>query len=404
MGAFEYTALDASGRLQKGVLEGDTPRQVRQMLREKGLSPVAVEGVAARESKGSGRAFFRRKISATDLALVTRQLATLIRAGTVLEEALKAVAEQSEKARIKSIMMAVRSKVLEGHSMAVALAEFPSIFPELYQSTVDAGEQAGHLDVVFERLADYTEFRQQLRQKMMLALLYPVLLTVVALLVVAALLTYVVPQVVTVFENIGQELPVLTRWLIAISTFFRQNGVYLLLFFIVVGVGGRIVLSRPAMRYRFHKFLLRVPLISKFARTVNAARFARSFSILTASGVSVIEGMRLSAQVIANLAMRRAVEKAAGRVREGETIHKTIAKSGYFPPMTVYLIASGEASANLEEMLERAASTQEREIETLIAASMGIFEPFLILMMGGIVLVIVLAILLPVFDLNQLVK
>lgn len=397
-------ALDASGRRKKGVLEGDTPRQIRQMLREKGLVPLSVEGVAEKELKASRQFFVRRGVSAAALALVTRQLATLVRSGTVLEEALQTVASHTEKARLKSVMMAVRSKVMEGHGLAMALGEFPAIFPELYRATVAAGEQAGHLDVVFERLADYTEFRQSMSQKIMLALLYPTILTLVALFVVTALLVYVVPQVVTVFENIGQKLPFLTRGLIAVSGFLKSNGLLLLLVLIVAFVSFRVSLRKPDVRFRFHKFLLKIPFISKVIRTLNASRFARSFSILTASGVPVLEGMRLSAQVILNLPMRNAVEKAAARVREGGSVSQTLAQSGYFPPMTVHLIASGEASSKLEEMLERAALTQENEIQTLIATTMGIFEPLLILVMGGIVLVIVLAILLPIFDLNQLVR
>ncbi|MFC1524066.1 type II secretion system inner membrane protein GspF [Thermodesulfobacteriota bacterium] len=405
MGAFEYSALDTAGHLKKGILEGDTPRQVRQLLRDKGMTPVSIEGVAERETRTrSGRFFFGRRINPTDLSLVTRQLATLVRAGTVLEEALRAVVEQTEKTRIKSIMAAVRSRVLEGYTLAGALAEFPGVFPEFYCATVEAGEQAGHLDVVFERLADYTEFRQQIRQKILLALLYPVLLTIIAVCVVAALLAFVVPQVVSVFENVGQELPALTRGLIALSGFLHDRGVLLIVAGVIGFIGFRLFLKQAGIKFKFHRFLLRLPLISRFIRTLNAARFSRSFSILIASGVSVLEGMRLSAQVIGNLAMRQAVEEAASRVREGESLYMTLSRCGYFPPITLHLIASGEASANLEEMLERAAQAQEREIETLIAAAMGVFEPVLILVMGLIVLGIVLAILMPILDLNQLVR
>lgn len=404
MAAFEYTALDKAGKLRKGVLEGDTARQIRQLLRDRGLSPISVEGVVGRDSRTVGRPFFARGLKPSELSLITRQLATLIRAGTVLEEALGAVAEQNETARIKRIVLAVRAKVLEGHTLARALGDFPGVFPDLFRATVEAGEQAGHLDVVFERLADYTEFRQQLRQRLMLALLYPVLLTVVALLVVAALLAYVVPQVVTVFESIGQQLPLLTRGLIAMSSFIRGWGLPLLALMAVLVILFRLLLREENARFKVHRLLLGLPVVGRFVRTMNAARFARAFSILTASGVSVLEGMRLSALVLQNIAMRRAVQEAADRVREGESLSKTLARSGYLPPLTIHLIASGEASARLEEMLERAAAAQEREIETLIALTMGIFEPLLILVMGGIVLTIVLAILLPIFDLNKLVR
>jgi general secretion pathway protein F len=405
MGAFEYRGVDPAGRIRSGVLEGDTPRQVRQQLREKGLLPLAVTAVAEGKGKGPGwRALRGGGIKAADLALVTRQLATLVRSGTVFEEALRAIAEHSEKPRVKSVLMAVRSKILEGYAVDQALAEFPGVFPEIYQATLAAGEQAGHLDVVLERLADYTEFRQQLRQKIILALIYPILLTAVALLVVVALLVYVVPQVIEVFDHIGQNLPLLTRMLITTSDFLQQQGIFFLLAAVGLAFTSRWFLRKPSIRLRFHRRLLGFPLIGKFSRSLNAARFARSFSILTASGVPVLEGLKISSRVISNLAMREALDQVRAKVREGSSIHKAMAEQRCFPPLTIHLIASGEASSNLEQMLERAANTQEREIETLITASMGLFEPVMILVMGGIILVIVLAILLPIFELNQLVR
>ncbi len=403
MGAFEYKALDADGRERKGVLEGDTARQVRQSLREQGWTPLAVDEVAAKEEERR-RVLFARGIGATDLALLTRQLATLSRSGLPLEESLHTVARQNEKPRLRNMMMAVRSKLLEGHTLADGLGEFPHVFPELYRATVAAGETSGHLDIVLERLADYTEARQQLRQKIQMALFYPAILTVMALAVTVALLTYVVPQVVQVFDNIGQELPWLTRGLIALSDFLREWGLALLLAIVLaIWVFAR-RLREPRRKLHWHRFLHRLPLVGRLMRGVNTARFARTLSILSASGVPVLEAMRIAAQVLSSLPMRGAVEEAAHRVREGGSIHHALEQSGYFPPMTLQLIASGEASGDLDAMLERAATNQERELETLIAALMGLFEPLLILVMGCIVLVIVLAILLPIFDLNQLVK
>jgi len=405
MGAFEYTALDPRGREKRGVLEGDAARQIRQQLREKGWVPLSVEEVAQREAKERKRyAFLRRGISATELALITRQLATLVRAGLPLEECLRAVSQQADKGRLKSMLLAVRSRVMEGHSLAVGLSDFPHVYPELYRTTVEAGEQSGHLDRVLERLADYTESRQQLRQKIQLAVFYPALLTVVAILVVGGLMTYVVPQVVQVFENIGQELPPLTRGLIAVSDFLRNYGLVMLILLGLAIAGFSYLLRNTAVRRRFHKVLLAIPLVSRLERGLNTGRFARTFSILTASGVPVLESLRISAQVISNLPMKEAVTEATARVREGAGIAAALERSGYFPPMTVQLVASGEASGKLEEMLERAAINQEREIETLIAALLGLFEPLLILFMGSVVLVIVLAILLPIFDLNQLIQ
>ena len=401
MSAFEYAALDGSGRLRKGVLEGDTPRQIRQALREKNLVPVSVTPVA--EKPGRRLLLPARSMPAADLALITRQLATLVRAGTVLEEAILAVAEQSEKTRSKSILLALRARILEGHSLATACGEFPATFSDLYRSTVEAGEQAGALDLVLERLADYTEFRQQLRQKIMLALLYPSLLTTVALLVVGGLVTYVVPQVVSVFQNIGQELPLLTRALIRTSDFLRHYNLALLLMAGLATAGVKIALGHEQRLRQLHGLLLKLPLIGRFVRALNTARFTRAFSILTASGVPALEGLQIAGEVLGNLVMRQAVVQAALRVREGGSISQALTRAGCFPPLTLHLIASGEASSNLEEMLDRAATSHEREVETLITTAMTIFEPVLILVMGGIVLLIVLAILLPIFNLNQLV-
>ena len=404
MGAFEYTALDTRGKEHSGVLEGDAARQIRQQLREQGLTPLSVEEVQQREARGGKRGFFKRKISAGDLALITRQWATMVRSGLPIEESLRTVAQQSEKSRLKSMMMAVRSRIMEGHSLAVALGDFPHVFNELYRSTVQAGEQSGHLELVLERLADFTESRQYISQKMSQALIYPVLLTLVAIGVVVGLLTFVVPKIVQVFDNIGQELPLLTIGLIKTSDFL-VNHYKILIFLVVALVTGFFYLLRfESFRYRYHRWLLRLPLIARMVRGANAARFARTFSIVTASGVPVLEGLRISAQVITNLPMRRAVDEAASKVREGASIHKALDKSGFFPPMTVHLIASGEASGNIEEMLQRAADSQEREMESLTASLLGIFEPLLILGMGAVVLIIVLAILLPIFDMNQLVK
>ena len=403
MGAFEYTALDIKGREKSGVLEGDAARQIRQQLRELGLTPLSVEEVQQREERSS-RKFFRTKISATDLSLITRQWATLVRSGMPVEEALRTVAQQSEKARLKSMVVAVRSRVMEGHSLASALADFPHIFSELYRATIEAGEQSGHLEVVLERLADYTETRQQISQKMSQAMIYPVLLTLVAIAVVVGLLTFVVPKIVQVFESIGQELPALTKGLIATSEFLSSNGIYLLFALLLVVVIFSYLMRIENFKKSYHRLLLRLPLVGRMVKSVNSARFARTLSIVASAGVPILDGLRISSQVIANLPMREAVLSAANKVREGAAISTALDASKYFPPMTIHLIASGEASGNIENMLERAADSQEREMEALTAGLLGIFEPVLILLMGGVVLLIVLAILLPIFDMNQLVR
>jgi general secretion pathway protein F len=404
MGAFEYTAVDAAGRERKGVLEGDTARQVRQMLRDQSLLPVTVNEVAQTENRRRTAQFsVRRGASAADLALLTRQIATLVRSGLPLEEALLAVSEQTEKPRIRSIVMGVRAKVMEGHTLADGLSDFPAVFPELYRATVAAGEQSGHLDTVLERLADYTESREQLRSRTINAMLYPVLLFVVCVAIVAMLLTFVVPKIVKQFESSKAELPILTKGLIAISDFLRDWGLLLLGGIIVAIVLFVRWLRDAGARRRFHAFLLRVPLFGKVVRGSNTARFARTFSTLTSSAVPVLEALRISGEVVTNLPMRDAVQDAAARVREGAPIGRSLGASKMFPPMMIHLIASGETSGDLETMLDRAATNQEREMDAILGAAVGLLGPLMILVMGGLVLLIVLAMLLPIFQLNQLI-
>lgn len=403
MGAFEYQALDEAGKQRRGVLEGDTARQVRQKLREQGWIPLEV-GEIARQEQSRRRTFsLSRGASPQEVALITRQLATLVGSGLPLEESLQAVAQQSEKPRLRRMMTAVRAKVMEGHSLAEGLAGFPRVFSEMYRATVAAGEQTGHLELVLERLADYTESRQHMRQKVQLALFYPIGLLIVAVSVVVLLLTYVVPKVVEVFSDVGQELPGLTRTMIAISAFLRDHGIWLALIIALAVLAFSYALRSQNFRRRVHALLLRLPLVGRLNRGINAGRFARTFAILAGSGVPVLDALRISAQVISNLPMRDAVQDAASRVREGSGISRALERSRQFPPMLLHLISSGEASGRLEQMLERAAVNQERETEGTIASILAVFEPVLILVMGGIVLLIVMSILMPIFQLNQLV-
>ncbi len=404
MGAYQYVAVDDRGKEQKGVLEGDTPRQVRQLLRERSLLPVQVSEVEAKTKNEGRQLSLRRSVSALDLALLTRQLATLVRAGLPLDESLQAVSEQTERPRIKSILLGVRAKVLEGHTLASGLDDFPGAFPHVYRATVAAGEQAGRLDSVLERLADYTESRHGLRQKISHALIYPIVLTCLALTIIVLMLVYVVPKVVGVFETTGQTLPVLTRGLIALSTFL-QNWWYLVVAVIIgVAIGIKRLLSREGPRRRYHRWVLAMPIFGRVSRGLNTARFTRTLSILTSSGVPVLEALRISSSVVTNLPMRDAVEEATVRVREGGAIGHSLAQSKIFPPMSVHLISSGEASGELDSMLERAASHQENEMDSLLGTMLSILEPALIIVMGLMVLGIVMAILLPIFQINQLVR
>ena len=404
MGAFEYVALDSAGKEKKGVLEGDTARQVRQLLRERALVPLEVSEVAEKESARQLSVGLRRGFSATELALVTRQLATLVNSGMPLEETLQAVAQQTEKPRTQSILLGVRARVMEGHTLADGLEEFPQAFPEIYRATVSAGEQSGHLDAVLERLADYTETRQALRQRITNALVYPIVLVLMSLGIIAFMLSYVVPQVVGVFETTGAELPILTRLLIGISDFLREWWWLLIAAIAAVAFGMWRLLKIEGPRRRYHRLLLRLPLIGRITRGVNTARFTRTLSILAGSGVPVLEALKISAEVIMNIPMREAVQEASLRVREGGAISRSLAASRLFPPMTIHLISSGESSGQLEQMLGRAADNQEREMDGLITTMMGIMEPLLIVFMGGVVLTIVLAILLPIFQINNLIQ
>jgi general secretion pathway protein F len=405
MAAFEYTALDAAGKERKGLIEADTPKHARQLVRDKQLLPMEIQEAVQSELKRSrARGFMRRGLSTLDLALLTRQLATLLRSGLPLEESLQAVAEQTEKPRVQRIILGVRSKVVEGHPLADGLRDFPQAFPEIYRATVAAGEQSGKLDSVLERLSDYTESRQVMGQQVSNALVYPIVLMVLSFAIVSFLLAYVVPQVVAVFEQGHQELPIATRILIAMSDGIRNYWYYGLGALVLGTWGFRRWLRSPESRLRLDRLLLRVPLAGKLIRGLNTARFARTFSILTASAVPVLEALKISADVVNNLPMKNAVVDAALRVREGAPIGKSLAARKIFPPMMIHLISSGESSGELEKMLERAAGNQEREMDGLLSTMTNLLGPFMVVFMGAVVMFIVIALLLPIFQLNDLVK
>jgi general secretion pathway protein F len=404
MGAFEFVALDKAGKESRGLLEGDTAKHVRQILRERQLLPVKVTEVTQRDSSKQKSFSIRRGLSASELALLTRQLATLSQSGLPLEEALLAVSQQNENPRAQSILLGVRSKVMEGHTLADGLGDFPAAFPELYRATVAAGEQSGHLDAVLERLAEFTESRQILQQQVRNALIYPVALVVTAAAIISFMLAYVVPKVVTIFENYNQQLPILTRMMLWTSDFLRDHWFLIIIVVAAAIYGTRRLLRNEGPRRGYHRLLLRLPIVSRLTRGINTARFTQTLSILAGSGVPILEALRIAAQVIVNLPMRAAVEEASLRVREGAMISKSLAASKLFPPMMIHLISSGEASGRLEEMLSRAAINQEREVDGLIATLLGIMQPLLVIVMAGIVLLIVLAILLPIFELNNLIR
>lgn len=403
MGAYQYVALDEVGKECKGILEGETPRAVRQTLRERKLFPVEVVETRIKENITRRKFVVRKSVSALDLALFTRQLATLVRAGLPLDEALQAVSEHSEKVRIKNIVLGVRAKVLSGHTLAASLDDFRTIFPAVYRATVAAGEQSGRLDTILDRLAEYTESRHSLRQKINHALIYPVVLTSLSLTIIILMLVYVVPKVVGVFQTSGQSLPMLTRSLIWFSDFLQHWWLGILGALGILVFTIRRSLANERTKKRAHRWILKIPVLGKVSRGLNTARFTRTFSILNSSGVPVLESLRISASVVSNLPMRDAVEEAAMRVREGSAIGHALNKSGVFPAMSIHLISNGEASGELDSMLERAATHQEKEMDSTLTTMLNLLEPILIIFMGLIVLAIVMAVLLPIFQINQLI-
>ncbi len=406
MAAFEYQAVEASGRKKKGVLEADTERQVRQLLREKGLMPLTIEPAADQDRKKTLQPRFglpQRKVKAQDLALITRQLSTLVGSALPIEQALLAVADQTEKPRLKKLLMSVRSKVVEGYGLAEAMSEFPGVFDSLYTAMVAAGEKSGHLDTVLDELANYTEQRQHMKSQLTQALIYPLMLTLVAIGIVVFLLVSIVPQIVDNFSTMGQDLPPTTLAMIAISEFLQNWGLWLLIGIALVLVAFNQWLRNEKNRLKYHRRLLKLPMLGKVIRGVSTARFARTLSILTSSAVPLLDGLRITSSVIGNLAIRQAVDEAAGRVREGASMRGALQETGLFPPMMLHMIASGEASGELDSMLERTARMQENTLQSKIAAIVGLFEPMMLLIMGVVVLIIVLAIMLPILNMSNLV-
>lgn len=408
MAGFRYEALDAQGRMRRGVLESDSPRQARALLREQQLNPVSVQALSGAAAEGgakrAGSWQLRSGISRTALALLTRQFATLLGAGLTIEQTLNALVEQAESDTVRRVLAAVRGEVLAGHPLAQALGSHPREFPELYRTLVAAGESSGQLPQVMTRLADYTEDRQALRSKVVLAFVYPAVVTLVAVLVVTGLLTWVVPQVVQVFRNTHQQLPLLTRALIAASDFLRAWG-WLLLLLLAAGLVVFLrALRQEAVRERWHALLLRIPVLGKLIRGLNTARLASTLAILVSSRVPLLSALNAGVGVVGNLPMRHALIESERQVREGASLSRALATSRMFPPVMVHLIAGGESSGTLDGMLERVAVIQTQEVENRVAIMTSLLEPMLILAMGAVVLLIVLAILLPIFDLNQIVK
>jgi len=403
MAVFEYRALDAQGRNTRGTLESDSIKAARQQLKTRHLTLLAIQEVRKQEASATSTWFVPR-LGMRQLGHITRQLAALLKSGLAIDEALNIIARQLESAKARRILLAIRGRILEGQSLAQACQGFPSSFPPLYRATVEAGESSGKLDQVLEKLADYLGEKGQLQRKLQMAMIYPLLLSAVSLLVVIGLLAYVVPEITGVFDKMGQKLPGITEALIACSEFLQHYGLWLALAGATGAVLFRLALRRASFRMRYHRWLLRLPLVARFSRGLNTARFTRTLAILANSGVELLQALRISSQVLSNQAMQQAVAAAAVKVREGQSLSKALEISGLFPSVTIHLIASGEASGQLPRMLESAADDQERDMQALTELTLGLFEPALILFMGLVVLTIVLAILLPIFEMNQLIR
>ncbi|PKM21969.1 MAG: type II secretion system protein GspF [Gammaproteobacteria bacterium HGW-Gammaproteobacteria-14] len=405
MPAFEYRALDPNGKVRKGVAEGDSQRQIRQQLREKGW--VALD-VSITSDKAAGASWFsgmssNGKLNGAEQALITRQLATLIRSGMPIEQALTAVARQAGKPRIERIILAVRARVTEGHSLAGSLAEFPRSFSEMYRATVAAGEQSGHLEQVLDQLAEYLETRHDTGRSVSQAMIYPTFIMVFSGLVITMLMLYVVPKMVDVFINQGRELPGLTRFMIGLSDFFRDWLWLAASVFVIAAIVFSRAMKDPAFRLRVHRRLAVTPVIGPIFRAADSARLASTLGILGRSGVPLVEALAISAQVVTNHAIRAAVAEAASRVREGGGLSRALEKSGYFPPMMVQMIASGEASGELDQMLTRAADYQERDLNNTVTTAVGLLGPLMLLVMAGFVVLVVLSVVLPMLEMNAFI-
>ncbi|MDD5058220.1 MAG: type II secretion system inner membrane protein GspF [Sideroxydans sp.] len=403
MAAFHYQAVDSDGKPKQGLIEADSARAARNQLRDSSLFVVELETVNESRSKPQF-SFARRRLSLSDVSLLLRQLATLLEAGLPLEQSMSVLIEQSNHPYQRSLLASMRADVLAGNTLAHAMAQHPRDFPEIHRSLVKAGEASGELANVMDKLATYSENQQALQQKVGLAFVYPAIITVVATIIVGGLLFYVVPQVISVFQQSHQALPWLTRSLILVTDVLAATWIYLLAIILAAAYTARQMLKQETVRAAFHRKLLRLPVVGRLIQGVNTARMASTLSILFGSGVPLLTAMSAASGVVGNLPMRYALEDAAQKVREGVSLSRALASSGLFPPVLIHLIASGEKSGKLDTMLDRVAKQQDLEVSGFVSVLTSLLEPLLILAMGAVVLIIVLAILMPIIQMNQLVK
>jgi general secretion pathway protein F len=404
--AFRYEAVDVAGATKKGIVNADSPRAARSDLRTQGLVPIKVDAITSQVDEAGGRRGFSfgDKLSTTELALFTRQLASLLEASLPLEQAFSALLEQAERTYVRDLIASIRSEVMGGSSLSDALSKHPRDFADIYRALVASGEQIGQLSRVLSRLADYIERRNATVQKVKLAFTYPAIVTIVAFAIVIFLLTYVVPQIVSVFANTKQQLPFLTIMMLAISDFVRSYGWIVALLLIGAFIAWRTALKNPVTKLRWHTWLLNAPLYGKFERSLNTARFASTLAITTGSGVPILRALQTARDTLSNVAMRDQVEDAANNVREGVSLARALSAHKHFPPMLIHMIRAGEVTGELPAMLDRAANAQEQDLERRAMTIAGLLEPALILAMGVVVLLIVLAVLMPIIEINQLVR
>lgn len=410
MPAYSFEALDAEGRARKGVLEADTARAARGLLRAQALIPLAVQVLGSEEGAGGAsatgwrRAFSRRVFNSTELAVWTRQLAGLVSAGLPLERALTALTEEAEREDQRQLVAALRAEVNGGSTFARALNHHPREFSPIYTAVIGAGEQSGNLGLVLERLADDLEQRQALQQKLIGATLYPAIVTLIAIVIVIFLVSYVVPQVANVFAGTKRALPTLTVIMLTISDIVRHHGWLLLGAVVGLGVLLRVLLSGEAFREKFDAAWLRLPLIGRLSRGYNAARFAATLAMLAAAGVPILRALQAAAETLSNRAMRADALDALVLVREGAPLASALAQKKRFPGIVAMFARLGEQTGELPAMLQRAAQQLGAEVQRRAIHMATILEPLLIVAMGGIVMMIVLAVLLPIIQLNQFVK
>lgn len=402
MAAYEYVALSDRGATRKGVLEGDSGRHVRQLLRERGLTPVEVTATHTSDA-GPLTLRWRQRISGVELALLTRQIATIVGAGLSIEESLLAVAQQSASRRATAVFMTVRGSVMQGQSFSSALAEFPGSFSAMYRATVAAGEHSGHLDKVLENLANYLERAFETRRNVEMALFYPIILFICAVAIVILLMTFVIPDIVEVFDTSGATLPTVTTVLISVSDALRNYGWYML-----AGLAGLIIvvqllLRTSRVRLRWDGFKLRIPLVRWLVRTSSTSRYASTLAILGQSGVPLVESMRIAGEIVTNTWIKTGLGEAVTKVTEGSSLRNALEASGNFPPIFLHMIASGETSGMLDELLTKAAEFQQRELERRVETVVQLFRPLMLLVMAGMVLIIMLGMLLPILNMNELI-